>query len=276
MIARLALIAATLSLALAACGGDDGGGGSDASTTAAKKAPRQHKVTVAYDEPQNDTAAQVKEILSVGGLDGISKGFAHSFKLPYDIGIHVVNGSVGPFYDPSNHTITVSYGFAGYVADLLVKNFPVLRTNQNELGKQWAAINDFILIHEWGHALIDAYDLPVLGKEEDAADALATVFMVKFVDGGAEYAFDAARFFDALSARQRRLAEDDYWDEHSLDKQRAYSIVCGIAGANENDYEVIRKAGILGDARLRSCPAEYQQRVQSWESLLKAHVRRSS
>jgi hypothetical protein len=270
---RLAALLGAVALGLAACGGDSGEPDAAASTTPAKEP--SGKVTVGYDEPQGSAAAQAKEILSLGGLDGIAEGFTHSFKLPVDIRIHVVNGSVGPFYDPSKRSITLSYGFANYVGNLLLGNFPALRTHQRELGKQWAAINDFILIHEWGHALVDVYDLPVLGKEEDAADALATVFMTEFVDGGAEYAFDAARFFDTLSARQRELAEDDYWDEHSLDKQRAYSIVCGIAGADEHDYEIIEQAGILGPDRLRSCPAEYQQRVKSWESLLEPHLRRN-
>lgn len=263
-------LALTSALAIAGCGGSD----RSATTTTTERAPAASgKVVVAYDPPADDAAAQAKDILSAGGLDGIAAGFTRSFKLPRDIRIRVVNGSEGPNYQPANRTITLSYGFANYVGDVLVANFPQLRRDGNELGREWAAINDFILVHEWGHALIDQYDLPVLGKEEDAADALATVFMAEFVKGGTEFAFDAAKFFDALSARQRKLAENDYWDEHSLDKQRAYSIVCGIAGSNERDYRVIEQAGILGTDRLRLCPAEYQQRVKSWLALLKGHLR---
>ncbi|MCW2989783.1 MAG: hypothetical protein JWM73_377 [Solirubrobacterales bacterium] len=262
---------AALALGLAACGSGSPDASSTASTPATPKA--DGKVTASYDEPAGAAATQAQEILQAGGVDGIAAGFTKSFKLPADVRIHVVNGSVGPNYDPAHRTITLSYGFASYVGNLLLANFPTLRRDQRELGREWAAINDFILVHEWGHALIDLYDLPVLGKEEDAADALATVFMTRFVAGGAEYAFDAAKFFDALSARQRKLAEDDYWDAHSLDKQRAYSIVCGIAGADESDYAIIEKAGILSADRLRSCPAEYQQRVKSWLTLLRPHVR---
>src|SRR5688500_14135049 len=36
----------------------------------------------------------------------------------------------------------------------------------------------FILYHELGHALIDLLNLPVLGREEDAADNLASVMMI--------------------------------------------------------------------------------------------------
>ena len=44
-----------------------------------------------------------------------------------------------------------------------------------EIGERIGAVNSFIFAHEFGHALIANYGLPVLGKEEDAADAISTV-----------------------------------------------------------------------------------------------------
>ena len=270
---RLLLLGAS-SLLLAGCGGDEGDGGSSARTTTTRGYEPSGVIRVVYDPPKSEAAREARQVLRLGGTDGVAKGFTNAFKLPRDLRIHVVNKFTGPYYDPGTRTITLSYGFVEYVARLLLANNPELAKDQNELGKQWAAINGFILVHEFGHAFVDLFDLPVLGREEDAADAMASVFMTEFVDGGAEYAFDAANFFDLLSARQRELAPSDYWDEHSLDKQRAYSIVCWIAGANEQDYEVIKEAGILGEDRLRSCPAEYQQRVKAWNKLLQPHLRR--
>ena len=260
-----------LAMGLSACGGGSDSGDNNA-TTPSKAPAERGKVSFTYAEPANEGEVQAKEVLTLGGVEGIARGFAKSFRLKKDVKIRMVNGSVGPYYDPSDRSITLSYGFASYVGHLLINNFPALEANQRELGKQWAAINDFIYIHEWAHALIDQFDIPVVGREEDAADGLATVFLTKFVDHGAEYAFDAARFFDTLSARQRKLAEDDYWDEHSLDKQRAYTIVCHIAGAAESDYEIIQQAGILGEDRLRRCPAEYEQLADSWQTLLKPYL----
>ena len=265
-------VALGLCLLAAGCGGGDKGSAAKTTTTRGY-VPPAHRIRVVYDQPTSNAAREAMQVLRLGGTDGVAKGFTKSFKLPHDVTIHAVNGFVGPNYNPSNRTITLSYGFVEYVARLLLANFPQLAKNQSELGKEWAAIDGFILVHEWGHALIDLYKLPVLGKDEDAADALAAVFMTKFVNGGAEYAFDAAKFFDALSARQRNLAPSDYWDEHSLDKQRAYSIVCWVAGASQQDYKTIESFGILPADRLRSCPAEYQQRVTSWGELLKPHLR---
>ena len=37
---------------------------------------------------------------------------------------------------------------------------------------------EFTLLHEIGHALIDHFELPVFGREEDAADQIATTTMI--------------------------------------------------------------------------------------------------
>lgn len=231
------------------------------------------KISVTYAEPADEDEAFAKEILQLGGTDGVADGLSTSFKLPTDLTISVVNGMVGPQYSPADKTITLSYGFVNFTAETLKANFPDLQTNDEEFGKSLAAVDGFILLHEFGHALIDVYELPVLGKEEDAADSVATVFLTETVDNGAEYAFDAARFFKALSARQRELTPADFFDEHSLDEQRATSIVCWIGGSNQENLAAVEETGILSQERLARCPSEYQQKVKAWKSLLAPYAR---
>jgi Putative metallopeptidase len=258
---------AALRLGLTKCAGS---GASNASTSSQSSTGTIH---VVYDQPANPDNAQAAQILRIGGTDGIAKGFTHSFALPSDITIHAVNEFVGPNWNPQTRTITLSYPFVLYIAKTLRQNFPELRTHDYEFGQELAAVDDFVLTHEFGHAVIALFGLPVLGKEEDAADSLAAVFFIKFVNGGDQYAFDAAKFFHAMSARQRKLAPSDYWDQHSLDEQRADSIVCWVAGSSQRDYQAVSKLGIIGQDRLQSCPAEYQQKLKSWTELLRPHVR---
>lgn len=269
------MLLAAAALAAAGCGSSDDTSSAAKTATAATTAGPNGKISVVYDEPSDDVGTQAKQILQLGGTDGVAAGFTKSFKLPFDITIHVVNGLVGPSYDPSTKTLTLSYGFVNFTAGVLKKNFAELRSNDAEFGKQLAAVDGFILVHEFGHAFVDAFDLPVLGREEDAADAVATVFLTRAVTNGREYAFDAARFFNALSARQRHLAAADFFDEHSLDKQRAYSIVCLIAGSSKQAYDDVAKLRILSPERQQRCPAEYEQKVTAVENLLKPHARTS-
>lgn len=252
----------------AGCGSSD-----DEKSAEAKPAKPTGRITVSYDEPADQDEAAAKKLLMLGGTDGVAAGFTKSFKLPTNVKIHVANGLVGPNYNPASKTLTLSYGFVQYTAQVLKNNFPPLRTDEDEFGRELAAVDAFILIHEFGHAFIDLFEIPVLGKEEDAADAVAAVFLTRQVKNGAEYAFDAAKFFDALSGRQRKLAPSDYWDEHSLDKQRAYNIVCWIAGSGQAAYDQIKQARILGEERLQRCPAEYEQKVKAVEGELRKHAR---
>ena len=245
------------------------------STVAQAPAEAGGRISVDYDPPSDAAGRFAKEILRLGGTDGVAAGLTHSFVLPTDLRIHAVNGVVGPHYDPQAKTITVSYGFVNYTAKLLKANFPELRRDDTEFGRELAAVDGFLLMHEFGHALIDAYALPVLGREEDAADSVATVFLTTSVEGGAQYAFDAARFFHALSARQRHLAPSDYFDEHSLDEQRALSIVCWIGGSSPAELRAVKGLGLLSSERLQRCPAEYAQKVRSWQTLIAPHVRPS-
>src|ERR1700730_2800193 len=50
-------------------------------------------------------------------------------------------------------------------------------------------------LHELGHALIDAWKLPITGKEEDAADQLATVMLINRTASGEQMALDSALSF---------------------------------------------------------------------------------
>jgi len=264
-----ALAVATASLVLAACGssgGDDATTAKKTTTTAAAPTMR-----VIYATPTTEDEKVAQTLLSAGGTAEVAKGLAKDFKLPWDTKVVVrTTSDTGPQYRPDDHTINLDYAFVDFILKQVKANDP--KITDYDLGKSVAAINSFIFVHEFAHLLIDAFDLPITGREEDAADELATVFMTEFVKGGEEYAFDAADFFQSLQRNPSDLQDADFFDEHSLDAQRAYAIACWVAGADEEYYEAIEKAGLLDADRLARCPSEYQQKVKAWQTLLKPYL----
>ena len=244
-----------------------------ATTTPSGSVPPEHTISVVYDDPQTRSDAFAEHILDVGGLGGVAEGFSQNFVFPVDLTIHVSSGEGSPYYDPSTRTVTLFYGFATTTARILKTSQPGL--TGSELGAQWAAVNDFILIHELGHAFVDVFDLPITGREEDAVDGLATVFFTDDVPGGADYAFDAARFFHFLQQVQGEPDADQFQDEHSLSVQRSYDIACSVAGSSAATMRQIARMGILSPARLQRCPAEYQQKSHAWNVLLQPYIRAS-
>lgn len=83
-------------------------------------------------------------------------------------------------------------------------------------------VNEVIatLYHELGHALIDVLQLPVLGKEEDAADHLSVILMNDIWDedsAAVVSASDATAYALQAARREAGGEEPAYADEHSLE-----------------------------------------------------------
>jgi hypothetical protein len=96
----------------------------------------------------------------------------------------------------------------------------------------------FALLHEMGHAHIQEMGLPVLGREEDAADTYATIALLKVGSNVSHNVLtQATKGWFLSDARNRKegigLA---FYDEHGLDKQRAYQIICLMVGSDPDKF----------------------------------------
>jgi hypothetical protein len=134
----------------------------------------------------------------------------------------------------------------------------------------------FVLAHETGHALIREMDIPVLGREEDAADALATVVAVKMTNAFADRVVtSAARGWFLSDQRDRKQGVPTvYYDEHGMDLQRAYNIVCMLVGARPDQFKSLATEVKLPEERQGTCKDDYNNASWSWEQALKPHKRK--
>jgi hypothetical protein len=66
----------------------------------------------------------------------------------------------------------------------------------------------------------------------NASDRRSVDRLLKAEDG-ATYAAEAAEFWDAFSGRQTPPKLAECADNHSLDRQSAYNILCWVGGSNE-------------------------------------------
>ncbi len=259
-------LAAIALLLLAGCGGSgssttDGGEGSSADSG---------KVRVVWQEPETEEDAVGYEMLTASGTKQVAKSLAKAFELPNPLLIKGVNGiGGGPFYDPEENSITLPYGFAALVLEVVANGNTEI--GPEEVGERAGAVNSFILAHEFAHALIENYELPVLGKEEDGADSIATALMLQIPEGDV-YAADAAAFWADFSGRQEPPELAEYADAHSLDLQRAFNVLCWVAGSSPEAYEEVAEIEALPPSRLETCPEEYEQVVGSIEKELKPHL----
>lgn len=130
----------------------------------------------------------------------------------------------------------------------------------------------FVGYHEVAHALISEFNLPVLGREEDAADRLAILLMMPDDDEQSpDYLLASMRGW-FLSAEETPLKDIPWWDEHGTNQQRGYQIACLLYGADPKRFASIVKAVNMPKDRQESCVEEAAQNEKSWATVLEEHL----
>jgi Putative metallopeptidase len=134
----------------------------------------------------------------------------------------------------------------------------------------------FVLGHETGHALISEMAIPVLGREEDAVDALATIVAVKMTNSFADrVVVNAARGWFLSDQRDRKQGiPTTYYDQHGMDLQRAYAIVCLLVGGQPDKFTDLANEVKIPEERQGTCRDDFYNASWSWEQALKPHRRK--
>lgn len=190
-----------------------------------------------FEELQN--AFQNEEIFE------IEANFLNSlFKLPYDVEIRGEScGVANAFYDPNEKSITMCYEMYDYLYQIF--------DGEEEQNQFTFAAFLFVFYHELGHALLDVYELIQSGREEDVADQFSTWFSI--VTDQVGVAVGGALWFG------RSNGEGSFADEHGLDQQRYFNIVCWIYGSNPDAYTDLPQQAGLPEERAVRCPGEFGQ-----------------
>ena len=132
-----------------------------------------------------------------------------------------------------------------------------------------------LLLHEIGHVLVAEFQLPVLGREEDAADTYAALSMLRIgTSFTVQSLADAAKgwFFDAR--RDQEIGDKPlYYDEHNVSAQRAYQIVCLMVGSDPEKFKSLADQAKMPQERQKSCTRDYRKASEAWDAVLAPHLR---
>jgi putative metallopeptidase DUF4344 len=133
----------------------------------------------------------------------------------------------------------------------------------------------FVTAHEMGHVVMGEMQIPVLGREEDAADAFATLNAIRVGHAFSHGVLVAAAKGWFLSDRQDKNEGNriSYYDRHGLNLQRAYQIVCLMVGSDPGIFKDLADETKLPQDRRSSCQEDYRVASWSWETMLKPHLR---
>ncbi len=223
---------------------------------------------VILDYLDTDDKADAAALIDSGVLEDGIAFINGAFTLVRDIKV-ILGAQDGPLYDPAISEIHIHYHFYLEVIDRI-------DDLESDIEEQEVFASDAMLhtlYHELGHALIDQLEIPVVGKEEDAVDGLASMLLLEYYDDGADMAANAAELFALESEDRGELEAADFWDEHSLDEQRYYSTLCHIVGSDTQKYQALADDIGFSQDRVEFCEESYERMVYDWETLLEDSFR---
>ncbi|MBX9841438.1 MAG: DUF4344 domain-containing metallopeptidase [Xanthobacteraceae bacterium] len=131
-----------------------------------------------------------------------------------------------------------------------------------------------VFLHETAHSVFRMLKIPILGREEDAADQFAAYLTLKL--GGSEarrmvlgtaYGYKREVPGNEVSVPVRTLA-----DEHSLPAQRLYTLLCLAYGADQKLFADIVAKGFLPEERAAGCAVEYGDLDFAMTKLIRPYV----
>lgn len=221
---------------------------------------------VVYENSKNPNFKKIQNSLKqTQFFEKKSKELNSKLNFPNNIIVNLTEcNEINAFYSRSTDTIIICYELYEY----LVEIYSSVYTDEETIKGSVDGAIEFFFLHELGHALIDVYDIPITGMEEDAVDQLASIILIQKGNDGVSAIAATAGFFGLHGLAVSNLNELAFYDEHSLDLQRFYNILCFAYGSNISEYRVLIDLQLLPFERSIQCSNEYSKISKSWDILL--------
>lgn len=240
-------------------------------TAATSKAFLHPVVTV--EKPTDPAHQPIYERLKKTSAVGRLQQGLNRVRLPAPLPVIVkgCNGEIDAAYDPEKRDIEICYEYLAYLDELRRSLPDKLR---GELSESDAAVGPAIEVvaHELGHALFDIYRMPILGREEDAADQVAAFTLLQLSPGEARKAIAGVAFMYGSEAKEAAPKLKDFADPHSVSAQRFFNLVCIAYGSGRKEFADVVEKGLLPKDRAEECPGEYKQVAHAWNLLIAPHL----
>jgi len=253
-----------------------------APTTAAAQGDDSQKkgtIQISYEAPKDPALQDTHDMVRKdNALEMLRRVFV-SFQLPEDLYIKAVScdGIPNAYFSRENDkpTIRICYEYLKSLREMLPRAAtPRGATRREALMGQFL----FAAAHEFGHAVINIYNLPLLGRQEDAADQFATYFLLQFGGErahrlilGAAYAYHQL-LTDGKDKPKVTLPVAAFSSDHGTAEQRFYNLTCIAYGYDPKIFADIVERGDLPETRAKSCKYEYSNLAYAIKTLIDPHI----
>jgi hypothetical protein len=217
------------------------------------------QVEVSYDVPTDAQFQPIYQELKQRQVLGRLQGFLAPLRLPKKLTVRTAQcGAMAVAYK-SGGPVTVCYELVKHIIDIAQQN----TKDPNEQALMTYGTFIETALHHIAYAVFDLLNVPIFGREDDAADRLAAFTMMQFGDKVAYTTIVGAGTFFQYS--KKTWTGSDFASETSPDAQRFFNYLCIAYGGDPLTFQFVAprpgpsQFPRLSEERAAHCGYEYQQ-----------------
>ena len=230
---------------------------------------RSDRIQTSYVPPKNSAHENLFRLLKERRVLEQFKGLLSALRLPRPLLLKFegCDGVSNAWYE--DDAITVCYE---YIDDIL-QNAPK-ETTPAGVTRTDAIVGPTleVFLHEAGHAVFDYLSVPVLGREEDAADQFAAYLLLQFAKSDARRLMLGVAYSYNIDASKPSTKKNPFADEHGLPAQRFYNMLCMAYGADPKLFADFVEKDYLPKERAEGCADEYEQVAFAMKKLIQPYI----
>ncbi|MBO0755703.1 MAG: hypothetical protein J2P54_07565 [Bradyrhizobiaceae bacterium] len=213
-------------------------------------------IDVSYVAPVDAKYTVVMEALKARRVLEQLSEFVAPLRLPH--AFHLIARECheeNAFYTPSEWSLTLCYE----LIEEINRDAPKSEQLKEGVTHDDVVLGEvvFLLLHELGHAAFDMLQVPVFGREEDAADQMAVFLAMQFSPEVARTIVRGDYYFFNNHGDPTEWSR--YADEHGTNSQRLYNGLCWAYGGDPQVFKDFVDQGLLPKNRANDCGSEYRQ-----------------
>jgi hypothetical protein len=242
-------------------------------SSAASQPAANPQVVIEYVAPRAPALVEVHQRLKAARVLELLQEFLSPLRLPRPLPVKLAEcGAFEVAYSPGQ-ALTICYEFVREVE----VNAPA--TSAIQIGRvilpRQAIITGGVVnvvLAKVAYAILDMLEVPIWGRKEDAADAVAALAMLEFSP-------QPEVIWAALAGTSWFLAQRSFYGTGSFsdtirpaEAQRFYTYACMAYGAYRPNFEFLVSNGDLPDGRARYCAQEYRAVKRAFAQTIMPHV----
>jgi hypothetical protein len=239
---------------------------------------RTNDIAIEYIAPKSQALTELYQTLQNRQVLERTQAILSAFRLPERLVIRTMEcGIMNAWYAEENGAKTVTLCYE--LLQNIVQSLP-MQSNPAGVTATDAAAGQFfwLVLHEVGHAVFDMFAIPILGREEDAADNFAAYIMLAFgkdrarrLVGGAAWAWKG--YIDRAKQDSKvELPLEAFASNHGQPQERFYNLMCIAYGADPQMFSDLVQTGYLPQRRAPNCRYEYKTLATAFRREIRPHV----